>query len=343
MAKTLEQRFGLSLLGYDLVLSASREWRIIEVNALPAGLHHASGFSQFRAHRENVFSTWARRLRRVGARQIVTLGNRRADRECCDARHGRTRDLRLLARRLAARGVSHVFLYAPQRTTCSKSLYTRRFTPRSRSELKAVAHCSPPLQLHYVCANKHLLAEAYLEGQPVAASFIDAVSAKSFAASAKERMIVKPQYGTKSWGVKRISGSQISDYAEQSILFQEWIESPPDCESRGRQFDVRVFALGERVVGAFARVAPAAQTDLTRESPLSWLTSLGTVVRLTGGRPTEGASREEIEIPNEVLSRLQGVVGSFQRWLLCKAKNESLRASIKSLHGGIISQYWRRA
>lgn len=343
MATTIRKRFGLALLGYDLVLSASREWKIIEVNALPAGLHHASGLRQFREHRESVFSTWARRLRRVGARQVVTLASRQADRENSDTRNGRERDLRLLARRLSVRGVSHFLQCAPLRSVRSDSFYTRRFTPRSKRELRAAAHCSPALQIQYACGNKHLLAEAYLEGQSVAASFIDAVSASSFAASTKCQLIVKPQYGTQSWGVKRINGQYTSDFVGQNILFQEWIESPIGCGSRDRQFDVRVLVLGDRTVGVFARVAPATRTELTQDSPLSWLTSMGTVVRVTECHSSENFSREAINLRNEDLSSLQGVVQTFQRWLFRKAISKGLRSSLESLHSGIVSQYWRKS
>jgi hypothetical protein len=172
---------------------------------------------------------------------------------------------------------------------------------------------------------------------------MDVVSAGTFAATTKHQLIVKPQYGTQSWGVKRINRQQISNFVGRDVLFQEWIESSSGCESRDRQFDVRVFALGERTVGAFARVAPATRTDLTRESPLSWLTSMGAVAQVTGFRSTAGPNRETVNIHNEDLSKLAIVIRSFQRWLLRKAMSKNLRFAIDSLHSGIVSQYWRKS
>lgn len=118
--------------------------------------------------------------------------------------------------------------------------------------------------------------------QPATHSLADASAVADWLnqGTTAEWVIIKPNNGTASRGVRRERRTQVrdlqADNAGQPNLIQDWIE-PATMRRRGKpyRFDVRVFVVDGAPVAAFARTAAAPATDRFAGSPLSWLTTTG--------------------------------------------------------------------
>ena len=142
----------------------------------------------------------------------------------------------------------------------------------------------------YVCADKLLLNSLNWSTLPnwlVPSIKYDIDTVPAFVEkNPSEYYILKPRFGFGSMGVKRISKEQIisplnkenyflEGYNTNDFVLQPWIESFSTSRFEERKFDIRAHALDGKIVSLYVRNAAGVLSECTKDSELSWLTTLG--------------------------------------------------------------------
>ena len=94
-------------------------------------------------------------------------------------------------------------------------------------------------------------------------------------------VVVKPRWGAASVGVERTAAVELlrelnTGSDRSGLVVQRWIPVDEWEDLRGRfRYDLRLFVIGGRVIGGFARRAAATSTGIGGGSKLGWLTTSG--------------------------------------------------------------------
>jgi len=102
-------------------------------------------------------------------------------------------------------------------------------------------------------------------------------------------MIVKPRYGSGSFGVSRHARSpelsrqeyEVSDVTD--YVFQPWIQSDTIAGPNGFEYyyDVRTFVCQGQIAGAVIRRSAAPRNGVAAATPLAWLTTSGSLLPIS--------------------------------------------------------------